>query len=897
MKSRQQDANIHFMGEFIMSIRRLLVTVLMGMFLVTVQTSIADEPPSESNAAPSYRVFVVSHTHSDLCWPNSIEACLDANVAAIAKSVEIAEREPSYRFTMEHALFLREYLRRYPDKQDVVKRLMQSGAIEIGAFYTGPWELTCGGEGLVRQLYLGKRWLKEHLGVDALYVWNVDVAGHTAQMPQILRKAGIEGLVISAGATDNTFEQPYVLHETRGPFLFRWQSPDGSIVPTWSTPWGYGAGEIMGLRKNDLKEFAQKLPTFLEDIRKNHSAHGLPKIAFLTDGTDIQSPSSQVDANIQKWNETKRLSPMTHASTAELFAAVAKESLPTYPGEMPSPWDSMQAQGNECFMLDRRLEGRLLAAEKAASLASLLTPAFAYPHNTFTKIWENRLFAVEHNWGGNKGEISDRQKTDKIEEACRWNDGNLQTALDAVAAAIRPARQDATPIIVFNPLSWDRRDIVVCDVPLPKEKAENLGIVDSANKPIPHQIVARGSGEQAGAVRVAFPADVPSLGYATYYVVEEQSTAPAALPFQVDEANTTFENRFYRIRFDPSTGAIQSILDKRTQNELVRQGGKYQCNELIAVEDNEVDIRMHLTGKEWRMREHPSKIRVAENGPVRLVIEVDGRLLEGSTCRQEIFLYQDLPRIDLATTVDWEGKRNVQLHQIFPLNVPNPTARYAVPYGWQEYGKELKYAAPWPFGPIAGYPSRGVRGWIELANESTRVSLASECNFAAFKDLSADAGVEFVIQPLLLRTVRSCGNEGLYYEQKGKHRFRFSLQSSADSARLGAEFDSPLLSQAVKPSPASGSLPDRLSLVRIKPENVQIAVVKKAEDDRGFILRLVEVKGSKEQHRAEVQFARPVKEAVKTNIIEEDEAALSTDGDSVSIPIAPFGIETVRVSF
>jgi hypothetical protein len=437
MKSRQQDANIHFMGEFIMSIRRLLATLLMGMFPVTVQTSIADEPPSESDAAPSYRVFVVSHTHSDLCWPNSIEACLDANVAAIAKSVEIAEREPSYRFTMEHAIFLREYLRRYPDKQDVVKRLMQSGAIEIGAFYTGPWELTCGGEGLVRQLYLGKRWIKEHLGVDALYVWNVDVAGHTAQMPQILRKAGIEGLAISAGATDNTFEQPYVLHETRGPFLFRWQSPDGSIVPTWSTPWGYGAGEIMGLRKNDLKEFAQKLPTFLEDIRKNHSAHGLPKIAFLTDGTDIQSPSSQVDANIQKWNETKRLPPMTHASTAELFAAVAKESLPTYPGEMPSPWDSMQAQGNECFMLDRRLEGRLLAAEKAASLASLLTPAFTYPHNTFTKIWENRLFAVEHNWGGNKGEISDRQKTDKIEEACRWNDGNLQTALDAVAAAKR----------------------------------------------------------------------------------------------------------------------------------------------------------------------------------------------------------------------------------------------------------------------------------------------------------------------------------------------------------------------------------------------------------------------------------------------------------------------------
>ena len=114
-------------------------------------------------------------------------------------------------------------------------------------------------------------------------------------------------------------------------------------------------------------------------------------------------------------------------------------------------------------------------------MASLLVPGFAYPHDTLTRIWENRLFAVEHNWGGNKGEISDRQKTAKIEEANEWNEGILQNALAALAAAIRPARQDATPILVFNPLSWDRHDIVVCDVPLQKEKVKSLAIVDSAD--------------------------------------------------------------------------------------------------------------------------------------------------------------------------------------------------------------------------------------------------------------------------------------------------------------------------------------------------------------------------------------------------------------------------------
>ena len=61
----------------------------------------------------------------------------------------------------------------------------------------------------------------------------------------------------------------------------------------------------------------------------------------------------------------------------------------------------------------------------------------------------------------------------------------------------------------------------------------------------------------------------------------DNRAAPPASPFQIDTAQNTFENGFYRIKFDPSTGAIRSILDKHTQKELVRQGGKYQCNELV----------------------------------------------------------------------------------------------------------------------------------------------------------------------------------------------------------------------------------------------------------------------------------------------------------------------------
>ena len=444
---------------------------------------------------------------------------------AFAKSVELAEKVPNYRFTMEHALYVREYLRRHPDKLRTVKKLMKAGIIETGTFYTGPWELTSGGEGLVRQLYLGKRWLKEHLGVEPVTVWNVDLPGHTAQMPQILHKAGIRGLVISAGATDNTFQAPYLLHETRGPFLFRWQAPDGSTVMTWSTPWGYSAGMALGLRNETLDAAASSMPTFLRTSRGIATP-----ISCLRSLSSPMAPTwkaqRRVGENIAKWNAEKRFPPLVYASSTELFA----------------PWSGAAADlrgrnafllghaatiGNECLVADRRLEGRLLAAEKFSPSPASFRPDWLIPASSSTKSGKTGSIVVEHNWGGNNGEISDRVKTEKIREACAINDNLLGSALRSLSGAIQFRRPDALRVVVFNPLSWDRKDIVTCTLPVAEEKAGKLVLADTAGRNIPHQWV-RGdpaaAGERGG--QVAFCAEVPSLGYATYYATTDNPFVP-----------------------------------------------------------------------------------------------------------------------------------------------------------------------------------------------------------------------------------------------------------------------------------------------------------------------------------------------------------------------------------
>ena len=127
-----------------------------------------------------------------------------------------------------------------------------------------------------------------------------------------------------------------------------------------------------------------------------------------------------------------------------------------------------------------------------------------------------------------------------------------------------------------------------------------------------------------------FCAKVPSLGYATYYA-EQHGLHKEQSPFHVDAGENRFENDYYRLTLDARTGGIKSLYDKRGQKELVRQDSKYACNELVAREDDEVDNKCHFTGKQWLMREQPSAIEVAEQGPVRLVVEVTGRVVDDST--------------------------------------------------------------------------------------------------------------------------------------------------------------------------------------------------------------------------------------------------------------------------
>ena len=333
------------------------------------------------------------------------------------------------------------------------------------------------------------------------------------------------------------------------------------------------------------------------------------------------------------------------------------------------------------------------------------------------------------------------------------------------------------------------------------------------------------------------------------------------------------------------------------------------------------------------MGERPASVTLVESGPVRATIRVTGSIME-SARTQDITLYANLPRIDLRTTLQWNGQKAIQVNAVFPFQVQRPRLTYEVPFGMVEFGGENPYS-------VAAHPTvRGTNRWIDLSNDDLGITLATEVTpfdtkdrlDSPFHDARAIRGeiaesrfsmydgkthtyttsrriaprdpvlldTPFVIQPILLRSVFSCGDKNLYFTQKGVHSYRFSIVAHRNglvphhAAKFGWEQNTPLI---VKRSHAhDGTLPDSQSFIESSAANVLVTIVKKAEDGRGIILRCYETDGVETD--VSIRCPAAVRSAMATSIIEEDLSPLPVGKDgAVRLHVGKYAIETLRLEF
>ncbi|HWQ03290.1 MAG TPA: glycoside hydrolase family 38 C-terminal domain-containing protein, partial [Candidatus Nitrosotenuis sp.] len=451
----------------------------------------------------------------------------------------------------------------------------------------------------------------------------------------------------------------------------------------------------------------------------------------------------------------------------------------------------------------------------------------------------------------------------------------LFTALDDIALRIH-APGIGIPVVVFNPLAWTRTDLVEIEVRFPAE-LRHVEVFRDDGKAMHSEVTS--FDPQTNIWRVRFLADsVPPLGYRVYRVIPAQPVKGPALPASA----TQIENEFLRVTVDAKTGCMTSLFDKRANREALAPGG---CgNRLVAFRDKPKDwdawnIDANFEDEQWDLQ-LAEEVKLVEHSWLRAVIRVV-KTFGKSRFTQDITLTAGIPRVDIRTVADWHEER-ILIKAAFPVNAKSDFATFEIPYGAIQRPttrntpvEKAKFEVP-------------ALRWADLSDASGGLSVLNDSKYGY--DAKGN-----VLRISLLRSPKWPDPNA----DMGRHEFTYSLfphagnWKDASTVRRGYELNYPLL--AVATTSHIGSLPTSKSYFEIADENVVLTALKQTEDGASWLVRFYEFAGRETPVR--LRLPDGAARAWETNLMEQDERALSVNNQSVIVATKPYEIKSVRIEF
>lgn len=852
-------------------VRRLLSLALCKVPLVGCLASRA--PAQEGGAAPGGdgRVFIVEHSHSDIAWNWNIAGEAQArnrNLAAVFKKMR---EDPSFKWTIECVLFLQNWLEAEPASEPELLEFFRQGRLDCGATYTQPFEDCLYNELLARQMYVGKRWFEERFpGVQLETVLNQDAPLRGHQTQQVYAKAGVKYL---KGSRMNT------------PGFFRWRSPDGTALLAWFQ------GGYWGKPRIDQAYIAGQLKAQAAFFAR----HG---VLGLTWGHDYNDPLD-LSAVVRDWNQgaaEQGRPTVAYGTFKDVLAEVGKRGhkLDEVRGGVPNWWVYEHWPSHSRALQAQRAAGKYLPlAETFHAVKALLTDDFSgYPAEALKQAWAEASYAC-HTMVSAPDPAPQAVMCEKYQKAAETGRRQTQAALEWLAQQVAFERT-GTPVVVFNGLSWSRSDPVA--LALPPGLGDHPRVEDGQGKAVPCQV-------SPGKAVVFVAQDVPPLGFRTYYLSAGQPDAEAADPAIGAKWTQPFESQHYRLT--PAAGGLAGIFDKEFNRELLAAkrwlGGEwttFHTNAMGACEG--IDFAPHPEKFADRASAHKPEWTCEESGPVFVRWRLAPVKSQHCTVKTALTAYRRLKRLDWTIQVLGNDEQiNVEQRLMFPIHAAAPSVAYEAPFGVVQPGKSepMVFVNKGRFAPPEPLPSapREVQNWVYADGDGVGITLGTSVGACAFRDFGPGAEDRPVLAPILLACIGNPQRKA--YRQPGDFSFHFSLFSHrpgyAHGSRLGIQSQNPLLPVAAANAEGTRKLPGTCSFFAPQTTGACISTVKKAEDDSAIVLRLYDLDGLAVE--ALVQSYFPLAEVQATDLLERGGKPLAAQANSFTVPLAAWGIETVKV--
>ncbi len=446
-------------------------------------------------------VHMIGQAHLDPVW---LWRWTEGRAEALATSQSAVDRlaeYPDFHFTRGEAQVYRWIEQENPALFAEIRDLIRQGRWHVvNGMVIQPDMNVPGGESFVRQVLLGKAYMRQHLGVEPRVAYCVDSFGHAGTLPQILAKCGFDAYV---------FMRPGP-HEKELPSqAFWWQGPDGSRVLAFRIAASYGTRNL-DHAEHIAKAVAAKPPQLDQTM------------CFFGVGNHGGGPTKQQIENIQAIARDRDDLEIRFSSTDAYFAAIAPaaDTLPTVAEELQFHAVGCYSVNSALKRSHRQAECGLLLAERLAAMAQAWVGQPA-PAERLRTLWHDLCFNQFHDTLG--GSSTKEAEDEAIMSLGRVIMGSREIADDAgraIAARVNTAGAGGT-VVLFNPSAEPVSEYVEYE-PWTEWQLwapNGWGLTDEAGRAVPHQLIETHEAltrATSGISRLVFRAELPAFGYRVY---------------------------------------------------------------------------------------------------------------------------------------------------------------------------------------------------------------------------------------------------------------------------------------------------------------------------------------------------------------------------------------------
>ncbi len=590
---------------------------------------------------PTYHI--VSHSHWDREWYKSFEQFRSMLVNMVDDLIDLIERDPGFVcFTLDgQMVILEDYLAVRPEREDLLRRLVQEGRLVIGPWYILPDEFLVSGEATVRNLLHGGA-MARRFGGEMRVGYIPDSFGHIAMMPAILNGFDIHNALVYRGFGGEPDQKSSE---------YWWRAPDGTrclLVHLFRH--GYSAGYF---HQESDDQIVQRFRGLKDEV----DARAATSHRLIMNGGDHHWPDPRLPHTLDLLRNHFE-GRFLHSSVQQYVDAVRPEvsSLPEIAGELRFGY-------RYAFAVLGGVYSSRMYLKQANWRAQSLLQRYAEPLNAFatTLGMRSQLPLLRQAWRtllknhphdsicGCSVDPVHREMMTRFSAVQDIGGSIVEAALEHLVPVDDRASEDDRMLLFFNPSARPRSDIARAEIRFylqdivvglnpdvqvapRREPVKGFVLLDGHGRETPYQILKHGDDYDLTPSKYNYPKQT----YAEQYSVLVDARAVPPLGFSGLTIRKTERMPRYRsklkagrnfleneqVRVEVNAKGEVTVRDKTT-GRVFRKLHVLEDSGDVGDEYNYAyprrDRRMLSNKERWR-------VSVAERGPLRAALRLHGSM-------------------------------------------------------------------------------------------------------------------------------------------------------------------------------------------------------------------------------------------------------------------------------